>query len=89
MKDMKTLGKVNLADDEVILSLVEEYKGRTTFDKTFAGKNENGEMVIFHIEDEGVLVETYQENGWVRMNHYLIDEDFGIIREEYFNGRWK
>ena len=63
--------------------LIEEY-GDSQF--PFTGENEDGEMVHISIDTEGgIVLNTFQKNGWVRVNYY--DKD-GIAEGETFDGRW-
>ena len=48
------------------------------------GVNDNGEDQQIHISHDNIIVETFQENGWLRVNTYWYD---GTC-EETFNGRW-
>ena len=34
----------------------------------FLGENENGEMVIISISKDNISTQTFQDNGWVRIN---------------------
>lgn len=64
--------------------LVEMYSDADTM---FTGKNEDGEMVCVSFDKEcGIVLQTYQENGWVRVNYY--DKD-GMPTGESFDGRWR
>ena len=56
-------------------------------DTMFSGENEEGEMVTVSIDAErGIVLNTYQQNGWVRVNYYNKD---GVAEGESFDGRWK
>lgn len=52
----------------------------------FHGNNAEGEDVELHIAKSGIIVKTYQSNGFVRVNTYEAD---GNIGGETFEGRWK
>lgn len=50
------------------------------------GKNpDTGEDQTIHISHENIILETNQNNGWVRVNTYWYDG----TEEETFKGRWK
>lgn len=52
----------------------------------FTGHNEDGEMVCVSFDKEnGIVLHTYQHNGWLRVNTY--DKD-GCVDSEGFDGRW-
>lgn len=51
----------------------------------FFGKNDDGEMCSINIYDDKIIVETLQDNGWIRRDFYYRDEDF---MEEIFVGKW-
>lgn len=53
--------------------------------QAFFGENEDGEQVELHVADDGIILKTYQENGWVRVNYYDAD---GYAEGESFDGRW-
>lgn len=55
-------------------------------DTMFFGQNEIGEKVYLSISKDGMVLNTQQENGWVRVNYY--DED-GWPTGETFDGKWK
>ena len=64
--------------------LIELY-GNT--DTAFVGHNEDGEQVSVSFDTEkGIVLNTYQENGWVRVNYY--DKD-GNLAGETFDGKWR
>lgn len=44
------------------------------------GVNEDGEKVIISIDEESAIVETLQDNDWIRVNIYCKDG----TQEEYF-----
>ena len=57
--------------------LMEEY-GDSEY--PFFGENENGENIIISIFKDRITVETFQHNGYCRVNHYHPD---GTIEELY------
>lgn len=52
----------------------------------YSGENEDGEHVLVSISHESIVVNTYQSNGWVRVNYYDAD---GHPDGETFDGRWR
>lgn len=62
--------------------LVEEF-GDSKF--PFSGINEDGEETLMSISASGIVVDTYQSNGWVRKNYYDAN---GYAEGESFDGRW-
>lgn len=51
----------------------------------YFGINEDGEDVELSINSDGMVLKTYQNNGFVRVNYY--DSD-GYNSGETFEGRW-
>lgn len=76
------LGK-NFADILARREIIKEYQNANT---TFSGNNENGEKVELHVSENGIILKTYQENGYVRVNYYNAEE---FEEGESFEGRWK
>ena len=56
------------------------------FEFPFSGVNEDGERVLISIANDSIVINTFQTNGWVRVNYYDAD---GLADGETFNGRWK
>ena len=52
----------------------------------FSGTNEDREMVTLTVSKCGLILTTYQTNGWVRINYY---DEKGQVEGENFDGRWK
>lgn len=52
----------------------------------FCGNNEDGEMVEIHVSADGIILKTFQLNGWVRVNDYDVN---GYDCGETFEGKWK
>ena len=52
----------------------------------YSGENEDGEQVLVSISHEGIVLHTYQSNGWVRINYYDAE---GHPDGETFDGRWR
>lgn len=46
----------------------------------FVGKNENQESVIISVNPTNIVVDTYQDNGWIRHNTYFDD---GVSEETF------
>lgn len=45
-----------------------------------ASYNEHGENVVVYRTDDAIVTETYQDNGWIRVN---IEYDDGYTEELY------
>jgi len=73
----------DFTDINVRRILMQEFGKSTT---PFTGINEDGENITLHIAEESIIVETYQNNGWVRKNYYDAD---GYADGETYEGRWK
>ena len=52
----------------------------------FHGQNEDGEQVLASIRKDGITIQTYQSNGWLRINYY---DQNGAAAGETFNGKWR
>jgi hypothetical protein len=52
----------------------------------FYGENQDGEKIAIHVAHNGIVLVTYQHNGWIRNNYYYYGED---RCEEIFDGKWK
>lgn len=52
----------------------------------FYGKNENGESITIHVSPDIIVLETMQDNGWIRKNCYYRGE---WAHEEVFCDKWK
>ena len=55
-------------------------------DTAFLGENADGETVEMSVYKDKIIVKTYQNNGWVRVDHY--DSD-GYYEAEMYGGKWK
>lgn len=62
--------------------IIEEYANS---EFPFFGENEDGEKVELHVAESGIILKTYQNNGWLRANYYDAD---GYLEGETFEGRW-
>ena len=51
----------------------------------FYGSNDNGEMVRIDVSEDEIVIETLQENGWVRRDYYYYGED---CMEQMYLGKW-
>lgn len=54
-------------------------------DVLYDGTNESGERVFLSVSDSGILIRTWQSNGYVRVDEY--DED-GYLVGEIYDSRW-
>ncbi len=72
----------NFHKREVRKQLMKEYGNSST---AFMGQNEDGETVLMSINADGIILKTYQNNGWIRLDYY--DED-GDYESEMYEGRW-
>lgn len=52
----------------------------------FTGENADGETVYLSVSNNGMVLKTEQENGWVRVNYYDAD---GNSSGESFDGKWR
>lgn len=72
------------SDAEVRRQIIQEYGDSPNM---FFGENADGEKVIMSVSREkGIVLATYQKNGWLRINYYDAD---GFAQDETFDGRWK
>lgn len=64
--------------------LIKEYGKSNTM---FTGTNSEGERMTISISaKDGIITNTYQNNGWVRVNYYGVD---GLPEGETFDGKWR
>ena len=83
MKTIPNELSARFADIEGRKELIKKYGDSDTM---FTGENADGEMVTISIDKEnGIVLNTYQNNGWVRVNYYNKD---GIAEGETFDGKW-
>ena len=67
----------------LLRELIKEHGSSNTM---FFGANSEGEKMTISIDTEqGIITNTYQNNGWVRVNYYTVD---GFPDGETFDGRW-
>ena len=52
----------------------------------YSGVNEDGEQVLVSISADSIVINTFQSNGWVRVNYYDAE---GSPDGETFDGHWK
>ena len=62
--------------------LMERYGGSRF---PYSGVNEDGEQVLVSINPDSIIINTFQTNGWVRVNYYDAE---GYAEGESFDGRW-
>ena len=72
----------DFADIEARRKIIEKYADS---EQAFFGKNEDGEDVELHVAESGIILKTYQTNGWLRVNYYDAN---GYAEGETFEGRW-
>lgn len=48
------------------------------YEMPLTGENDDGELIMFEVHPEYVLLITYQSNGWCRKNYYYMD---GTVEE--------
>lgn len=85
--DLDNLTKTDLAtfcfdgnDPNLLRSLIAKYGDS---ENLLSGQNEEGEFVTYSIDREnGIVTNTYQNNGWVRTNYYDTD---GLPTGETYN----
>lgn len=84
MDARETLRNGFFPDEETVRGLVAE---EASFPCPIGGENEWGERTLTEICQDGVRITTFQENGWTRLDEYLLDED-GFCQSQGFEGRW-
>ena len=83
MKSIPNELAARFAEVEVRKQLMKEYGDS---DSAFLGHNEGGELVEMSVCPDEIIVRTFQDNGWVRVNYY--DEN-GLPNGETFDGKWE
>ena len=68
-------------DHKAMVAIMDNYAQYRTMG---IGKNEDGEMTTSSVYQDKIIIDTYQNNGWVRRNIYHRDG----TREELFDGKW-
>lgn len=72
------------ASPKQIRNLIKEYGKSNTM---FSATNSEGERMTISIDTkEGIVTNTYQNNGWIRVNYYGVD---GLSEGETFDGKWR
>ncbi|PAV40010.1 hypothetical protein CJ260_00800 [Megasphaera sp. ASD88] len=84
MEKKKAVFVVDPTDYDGLLEIMEKF-GDSKY--IYTGHNENNEEVNIHVSHDSIIVDTYQENGWLRRNVYTND-DGDIIKEEMYPERW-
>lgn len=70
-------------DINIRKQMIEEFGESKT---NFYGKNADKEVVCIAIDSEkGIILHTYQANGWIRVNYY---DKNGKNEGETFDGHW-
>lgn len=72
---------IDLSDLTGSRKLMDEFGDSTV---PFFGHNDEGETTMTSITHESIVMQTYQDNGWIRENWLHYDG----TREETFKGRW-
>lgn len=52
----------------------------------YPGKNLDGEDILVQVDETGIEVKTFQENGWMRVDYY---NQNGYHEGQTFQGKWK
>lgn len=73
---------LNTRNYEEMIELMKRHK---EFDQMLFGMNEDGENTQVSINEDNIVISTYQRNGWIRENVYWRD---GTV-EELYEGRWE
>lgn len=81
---MMSTFRFDSTDPKLLRELIREYGNSKSM---FTGTNEDGERMTISIDTEnGIVTNTFQSNGWVRVNYYGSD---GLPEGETFDGKWK
>ena len=65
--------EINFADQKQVKELIAKQKD---FDQPLCAVNEDGENQLIYISEDGVVVKTYQNNGWTRETEYEPDGSY-------------
>lgn len=76
--------EINFASATSLKRLMKEYADTT---EPLSGQNSEGEDMRISVTADSVMVRTYQNNGWMRIDEYKLDEG-EIIHAQTFDGRW-
>lgn len=82
MKDIITGIEIDFSDLDSICEAMDKYHETKTM---LLGKNADGEMVTTSIFEDHIVLQTFQNNHWIRKNYYYRD---GTV-EELFEGKWE
>lgn len=82
MKSIPNELSARFGEIEVRKQIMTEYGNS---DSDFIGHNENGELVTMSVRPDEIIVKTYQENGWLRVNYF---DSEGWPNGELFDGKW-
>lgn len=74
----------NLDDMTVRDAIMDKYGDSSP--EPFYGKNDNGELIRIDVFNNRIILETMQDNGWIRKNFYYRGEE---MAEEVFSGKWR
>lgn len=69
-------------EPEIRRQIMHEYGDSTT---AFCGTNEDNELVEMSVHPSEIIVKTYQQNGWLRVNYF---DEHGYPNGEVYEGRW-
>ncbi len=83
MKTMPETILIDFTDFDALRNLMDTHG--ETLDSMISAVNEEGEDQTISINPDNIVLDTCQNNGWVRRNIYWYDGDV----EELFDGRWK
>lgn len=72
---------IKFDDQKQLVSLMDKFGEKG---EILAGDNNNGEPSIVKVSKSCVVVETYQDNGWLKVEYYHRDGTY----EETYGGRW-
>lgn len=68
---MDRLKEIDFSDDDQLIDLILD-----TECGLYEGTNSDGEEITISVQKNvGIRVRTYQNNGWIRINDYDLDED--------------
>ena len=79
--------EINPRDRDGLIAVMDDCKANPKkYEQYLIGKNESGEKILLYVNEDNIVVETWQSNGWIRKNYYYRDPD--CPDEELFDGRW-
>lgn len=69
--NIEELKQLDFSDDKQLIKAI-----KNTNSDLFSGKDTDGNQISLGIEKgKGIRVSTYQSNGWIRVNEYIIELD--------------